>query len=76
VGNGSETPLAAAVAANDTGVSHRAPGSVRVIIRQPEDTAAALATMKNFVQEFARIAVKQLHTANEPAAPIDIAPAT
>jgi hypothetical protein len=71
--NQPDVMLAPAVAANEVR-PRRAPGTVRVIIRQPED--AATATMKTFVQGFARIAVKHLRAANDSPAPIDAARAS
>jgi hypothetical protein len=71
--NQPDAKLAPAVAANEAGVPRCPPGSVRVVIRPPEDATAATVSMKNFVQGFARIAVKHLQAANESRAPIDLA---
>lgn len=49
----------------------RAPGTIRVTIRAPEDAAASMATMKYFVQGFAHIAVKHVRAADAARAPID-----
>jgi hypothetical protein len=68
--NQPDVTLVPAVAANEV-APRCAPGSVRVIIRQPEDAAVGT-TMKKFVQGFAKIALRHLRAANDSRAPIDL----
>jgi hypothetical protein len=63
--------VALALAAANDFPPRRPPGTVRVIIRPPDDSAVATVRMKTFVQGFGWIAVKCLRDGTPLPAPID-----